>query len=344
MTTRRDFLKGMGVATGAAILGAPSILRAQQVHRWRVQTLWAAADVPQRLFAEFCETVKKRTNGRLEITPFAAGSVVGAFETLDAVSNNVLQGQSTYPGYWAGKEPALAVIGDFAWGYTDPSQQDKWFQEKGGLDMLRQAYGKYNAYTIGCTWWGVESLSAKKPLRNMSDFKGIKHRGAQGIAAETIAKMGASIVVIPGGEAYSALEKGVVDCVDWATISINKKAGFFEVARYATYPGFHSMPCQDFTVSKEAWKALPDDVKGIVEKTWREFSPHQVRQIAEDDQKAAAELKQKGVELIAWSKDELNKARALATTVWDDWAKKSPLARQAVDSQKALLKELKLIA
>jgi len=344
MTSRREFVKAVGTLAGAATLGAPSIVRSQQTQRWRVQTLWAAADVPQQLFASFCDNVKTRTGGRLEITPFAAGSVVGAFETLDAVQNNVLQGQSTYPGYWAGKEPALAVIGDFAWGYQEPAQQDRWLREKGGLDMLRKAYGRSNAYTIGCTWWGVESLSMKKPIRKMEDFKGIKHRGAQGIAAETIAKMGASIVVIPGGEAYSALEKGVVDCVDWATISINQKAGFFEIAKYGTYPGFHSMPVQDFTVNMAAWKALPDDVKGIVEKTWQEFSAEQVKRIAADDTKAAADLKAKGIELIAWSPDELNKARAIAMGIADEWAKKGPLAKQAVDSQKAFLRELKLIS
>ncbi len=344
MTSRRKFLQGITAAAGVAAFGAPAISRAQQTHRWRVQTLWAAADVPQQLFQGFCDNVKKQTNGRLEITPFAAGAVAGPFETLDAVRNNVLQGQSTYPGYWAGKEPALAVIGDFAWMYTAPSQQDRWLREKGGMKMLRQAYAKSNVYTVGTTWWGVESLSMKKPIRRIEDFRGVKHRGAQGIAAETIAKMGASIVVIPGGEAYSALEKGVVDCVDWATISINEKAGFFEIAKYATYPGFHSMPCQDFTVNAAAWKALPDDLKAIVEKAWAEFSVEQVKRIAADDRKAAAELRQKGIELIAWSPDELAKARKIASGVADEWAKKSPLARQAVESQKAFLRELKLLA
>jgi TRAP-type mannitol/chloroaromatic compound transport system substrate-binding protein len=344
MTSRRKFLQGMTAAAGAAVLGAPAIVRAEETHRWRVQTLWAAADVPQKLFQEFCDNVKKRTNGRLEITLFAAGAVTGAFETLDAVSNNVLQGQSTYPGYWAGKEPALAVIGDFAWLYTAPSQQAQWLRDKGGMDLLRKAYARSNVYTIGTTWWGVESLSMKKPIRRIEDFRGIKHRGAQGIAAETIAKMGASIVVIPGGEAYSALEKGVVDCVDWATISINEKAGFFEIAKYGTYPGFHSMPCQDFTVNMAAWKKLPDDVKGIVEKAWAEFSEEQVKRIAEDDRKAAERLRSKGIELISWSPDELAKARKIAAGVADEWAKKSPLARQAVESQKSFLRELKLLA
>ena len=341
---RRTFLKAVAATSTAAFAGMPAIVLGQTTTRWRVQALWGSGEETFKFFQEFCENVKKNTQGRLEIQPFAAGAVVGTFETLDAVSNNVLQGQSTYPGYWAGKEPALAVIGDFAFGYRSPDQQQRWLDDKGGMQMLRQAYSKYNAYTVGCTWWGVESLTSKRAIRRPEDFKGVKHRGAQGIAAETIAKMGASIVVIPGGEAYSALEKGIVDSVDWSTISVNAKMGFFEIAKFATYPGFHSMPIQDFTVNAGAWKALPDQDKAILEKTFREFSASQVSRIAENDKRVAGEVKTKGVELVAWSDADLTRARHMAQGVADEWAAKGPLAKQAVDSQRAFLRELKLLA
>jgi len=341
---RRSLLKAATAATATTLLGAPVLALAQKTIKWRVQVLWGAGEDTYAMFQKFCDNVKKNTGGRMEITPFSAGAIVGTFETLDAVGQNVIQGHSTYPGYFAGKEAALAVIGDFAFGYTEPAQQNAWLYEKGGIDMIRKAYDKFNAHTVGCTWWGVESLSCKVPVRGPDDFKGLKHRGAQGLAAETIAKMGASIVVIPGGEAYSALEKGVVDTVDWSTLSVNNKIGFFEVAKYATYPGFHSMPIQDFTVNKAAWKALPDDIKGIVENTWKEFSAYQVATIAKNDEAIVHEVKKKGVELIDWSDESRRRSRELAHQVWAEWAKKSPLAKQAVESQQAYLREIKLLA
>lgn len=342
--TRRTLLKAASTAAATSVIGAPALALAEKTHKWRIQTLWGAGEDTYKMFQAFCDNIKKNTGGRLEITPFSAGAIVGTFETLDAVGQNVLQGHSTYPGYFAGKEPALAVIGDFAFGYQEPMQQNAWLNDKGGMEMMRAAYSKFNAYTVGCTWWGVESLVCKVPVRRPEDFRGLKHRGAQGLAAETIARMGASIVVIPGGEAYSALEKGVVDTVDWSTLSVNNKIGFFEIARFATYPGFHSMPIQDFTVNKAAWKALPDDVKAIVEKTWADFSQYQVKAIAEHDVAAAEEVKRNGVELISWSDEDRGRARGLAHEVWATWAKKSPLARQAVESQQAYLRELKLLA
>lgn len=343
-TSRRSFIRGATIAAATSAIGMPLVARAQKTTKWKVQALWGAGEDTYAWFQTFCENVKKNTGGQLEITPFPAGAIVGTFETLDAVGQNVIQGHTTYPGYFAGKEPALAVIGDFSFGYTAPHQQDEWLRKKGGMEMLRKAYDKYNAYTVGCTWWGVESLVCKVPVRTPDDFKGLKHRGAQGLAAETIAKMGASIVVIPGGEAYSALEKGIVDTVDWSTISVNNKIGFFEIAKYATYPGFHSMPIQDFTVNKSAWKALPDDVKKTLVDTWDQFGHYQVETIAKNDAIVSKQLADKGIELLNWSEESRQRGRTLAHEVWATWAKKSALSKEAVDSQVAYLREIKLLA
>src|SRR3546814_21000486 len=98
------------------------------------------------------------------------------------------------------------------------------------------------------------------------------------------------------------------------------------------------MPIQDFTVNKAAWKALPDDVKAIVEQTWKEFSAYQVKNIAENDLVVDEEVKKKGVELIAWSDADSLRGRELANEVWAEWEKKRHLATQAVESKQAKLR------
>lgn len=103
------------------------------------------------------------------------------------------------------------------------------------------------------------------------------------------------------------------------------------------------MPIQDLTVNASAWKALPDDVKKIVEKTFLEFDKSQVQRIAQNDEKAAAELKGQGVELVAWSDADLLRGRKLAQDVVDEWARKGPLAKESAESQRAFLRELKLL-
>ncbi len=340
-SSRRKFLKT--AAVGGALAGAPAIVRAQQVTTWRAQTLWSAAELTQKCFEDFCERVKQASNGRLVIQPFAAGSVTGVFESLDAVTAGVLQAQASWPGYWTGKDAGLAVISDFVFGYQHPWQAEAWFYHRGGLQMLRQAYAKYNVYPVGVSWWGVESIVSKKPIERMEDFKGVKFRSPQGMTAEILTKLGASIVVLPGGEVYSALDKGVVDAADWASVSMNQRMGFHDIAKFPTKL-FHSMPIQEFTVNMDAWKRLPDDLKALLHTAVREWTWDQTQRVAVDDLRVVRELAAKGVKALQWPEPEMAKIRALAQRTWEDWSKKTPLAKQAYDSQLAWLKELGVVA
>ena len=65
--------------------------------------------------------------------------------------------------------------------------------------------------------------------------------------------------------------------------------------------------------------------------------------IAIDDIRAIAEMKQKGVTALTWTEEDLNKVRAVAMGIWDEYAKKSPMTKKIIDSQKAWLRELGLI-
>ena len=308
---RRSFLGTSAVAGAAALAGAPALVRAQQATTWRCQSMWSAAELSYKCFEDFCERVKTDSNGRLVIQPFAAGAVTGVFESLDAVTAGVLQAHSSWPGYWTGKDAGLAVISDFVFGYQHPWQAEAWFYHRGGLQMLRTAYAKYNVYPVGVSWWGVESVVSKKPLTKMEDFKGVKFRSPQGMTAEILTKLGASIVVLPGGEVYSALDKGVVDAADWATLSMNQRMGFHEVAKYPTKL-FHSMPVQEFSVNMDAWKKLPDDLKALLSTATREWTWDQIQRIAVDDVRVAKELAAKGVVAATWPDAEQAKIRALA--------------------------------
>ena len=149
--------------------------------------------------------------------------------------------------------------------------------------------------------------------------------------------------MLPGGEVFSALDKGVVDAADWATISMNERMGFHGIAKYPTKV-FHSMPVQEFSVNVAAWKALPDDIKVILHSTAREWTWDQVQRVAVDDVRVLKDLNAKGVKQEIWGDAQMANMRELATKTWEDWSKKSPLAKQAYDSQLAWLKDLGVVA
>jgi len=342
MKAKKFFITLIALAAAAALLVTPA-LAADKPIKWKCQVFWGAAELSYKTFVDFCARVKVLTNGRLEIAPYPAGAIVPTFECLDALQNNVVQCMHMWPGYFSGKEPGLAAISDLIAGYTHPWQKDAWMYYLGGWDMLNEMYKPYGAYTVGWMFWGVESLVATKPIRRMEDFKGLKMRVPQGMTAMLMQKLGASVVVLPGGEVYSALDKGVIDGSDWATPSMNQRMGFFQVAKYFNYPGFHSMPVGDFTVNIKEWNKLPDDIKQILKTACREWCWDSVERIAIDDVRAMSEMKDKGVTALAWSDEDLARVRQVVVEVWDEFGQKSPMAKKVIDSQKDWLRKLGLI-
>jgi TRAP-type mannitol/chloroaromatic compound transport system substrate-binding protein len=268
---------------------------------------------------------------------------VPTFEALDALQDNIIQCFHMWPGYFSGKEPAFAAISDMIAAYSHPWQKEAWMYYKGGMEMLREMYKPYNAYPVGFMFWGVESMVSTKPIRRMEDFKGLKMRVPQGMTAMLMQKLGASVVVLPGGEVYSALDKGVINTSDWATPSMNNRMGFYEIAKYTNYPGFHSMAFGDFTVNLKEWEKLPDDIKAILETATREWCWDSYERIAVEDLKVVKELKDQGVEVIQWTDEDLRAVRMVSREIWDEFAQKSPMTKKVLDSQKAWLKELGLI-
>ena len=177
----------------------------------------------------------------------------------------------------------------------------------------------------------------------MEDFKGVKFRSPQGMTAEILTKLGASIVVLPGGEVYSALDKGVVDAADWATVSMNQRMGFHEIAKFPT-DSFHSMPIQEFTVNMDAWKKLPDDLKALRQHRGARMDLGPDRSASPSTTCASRRSWRRRASRRRWADAEMAKIRALAQKTWEEWSKKTPLAKQAYDSQLAWLKDLGVVA
>ena len=77
---------------------------------------------------------------------------------------------------------------------------------------------------------GVESVPARKPLRTLADFKGVKMRVPEGLGAEIWRRAGVGVVTLPGSEVYTALERGVIEATDWGTLGMNEDLGYHKIA------------------------------------------------------------------------------------------------------------------
>ena len=322
----------------AAFLASP--VMAAKTIKWKIQTYWSPVEESYKAFADACNRVKVLTNGRMEITPYPGGAIVPDFEALEAVQNNILQGMYTWSGYWAGKEPAFAPLTDFGGAYRNIWEVSGFMYYKGGIDMLNELYKPYGLYTIAVASWGVENFVSKYPIRKIEDFKGHKFRAPHGLTADLLADLGAGVVVLPGTEVYSALDKGVIDGMDWATVSMNHRMGFFEIAKYYIDPGIHSLGVNDLTVNQKEWDKLPKDIQEILRVNFRAMGAEKQERIYIDCVKARNEVKAMGIEAVSWTPEERARLMKEFEQIWKKWGNKSPMARKVVDAHAAWVKAL----
>ncbi|MCC7273806.1 MAG: TRAP transporter substrate-binding protein [Alphaproteobacteria bacterium] len=343
MISRRQFATMAGAAAVTAGAGVAAPAQAQQVTRWKMQSMWQAGTINQKVFEDYCARVKVMTNGRLDIESLAVGTIVAYTETLDAMQNGILDSHQSGGPYFSGKEPALALIGDLNGGYETPYQMQMWFEYGGGLELAREIYKRFNIHYVGPVWWGVESVPAKRALRTLADFKGVKMRVPEGLGAEVWRRAGVGVVTLPGSEVYTALERGVIEATDWGTLGMNQDLGYHKIAAHPLYPGFHSMPSAEVAVALPKWNALSKDLQVILEVATRDFARDMIQRIAMEDIKVVEQAKAQGIEIVNWPAEERKKFRKLAQEAWTDWGKKSPMAKRVLDSQVAFLKKLELI-
>jgi TRAP-type mannitol/chloroaromatic compound transport system substrate-binding protein len=328
------------IAAISLVLASNAVLAAEAQWKWKTQLLWSPQETPYKMFEQFVKDIKEVTGGRLEIQPFPGGAVVPNTDALDAVKNNVLQAMWQGPVYFSGKNPAMAALGELTMAWEHPMDLDMFMYKGGGLEMLRDFYKPFGVHAVVSIIYGMESYPSKKPLRRLEDFKGLKIRVPQGMEAELLTKLGASVIVLPGTEVYSALDKGVIDATNWSTPSMNDKLGYHKIAPYFTYPGWHSMPINDFSVNEREWSKLPADVKAILETGLRRFTLDLMETVIMEDLQTVQEARARGATPIAWTSEEKFRIRKEARAVWAEWKKKSPQTQKAIELQETFLRKM----
>ena len=325
----------------AALAVAPAL---GQEHNLRVQTHYPSETINGRNAAIFAADVERMSGGRLKFEMFYSSAITGgnAIETFDAAASGILDADMTGGNYQGGKDHAFQFVGDLLGAYNTPWQQEAWLKFGGGRELADELYHPYNMHLV-CWWWpGPESLSSTKPLRSFNDIKGWKFRSPDGLEPKIFQELGASPVVMGFGEVFNALNTGIIEGADASSLANNKGLGIYDIAKHATFPGFHSMPADHFAVNKEKWDSLPDDLRAIIEVACEKLSTRSALDNFVANYDTAKELREQGVTLHAWSPDDLKQYRAGALKAWDEWAD-TPIAKKLAASHRAFMKRIDLI-
>ena len=320
---------------------------AQTTIEWRMQSLHPAGTPGYEIFRDyFVPKVERMSGGRLVIKPFAADSIIKNKEVLDGVAAGSFEAGQQSPAYWTGKDAAFVFIRNASAGFERFWQYDAWLNVGGGMELAREVYAEQGVHLLGFTLRPGESLHFKEPIRSLEEFRaaGPKVRTIPGIPSDLFAAMGGSPVHISGSEVYSAMDKGIIDVGEWTGLADNYGIGMHEVSDAFLYPSFHSpVGVDDVFVDQEAWNALPDDLKEIVQTAVREWSVYQWEAMYVADAEVLQKYKEAGDEHVMWSEEDMIKVRNMAKEAWAEWGGKSPSAKRVYDSQIRFMEKIGLL-
>ncbi|PCJ71495.1 MAG: ABC transporter substrate-binding protein [Rhodobiaceae bacterium] len=235
---RRSFLTGAGVAaTAAATLSAPAI--ANSTRRLKMVTTWPKNFPGLGVSAErLAARIKALTNEEIEIKVFGAGELVPALEAFDTVASGAADLYNGAEYYWQGKSVAYNFFTAVPFGMT-ANEINAWIYWGGGQKLWDELASGFNIKPFMSANTGVQMGGwFRKEINSLEDFKGLKIR-MPGLGGEVMRRLGAAAVTLPGNEIYQALQAGTIDATEWVGPWNDVAFGFYQVAPYYYWPGFH---------------------------------------------------------------------------------------------------------
>ncbi len=266
MNQRRTVLKA-GLA-GAA-LAAPAIASAQTTFNWKMTSAYGKGtpfymDGPGSA-TDLAKRIDAMSGGRLKIQVFGAGELIPAFEGFDAVRAGTVEMNHANSYFWTGKSTAAQYFTAVPFGLNFQGING-WLYDGGGIDLWNEVYAPFGMVAMPCANTGVQMTGwFKKEITSVADLKGLKMR-IPGLAGKVYAGLGVDVKVLPAGEIFPALERGVIDAAEFVGPFLDRRLGLHKAAKNYYTTGWHEpATVSELLINKAAWTKLPKDLQAVVE-------------------------------------------------------------------------------
>jgi TRAP-type mannitol/chloroaromatic compound transport system substrate-binding protein len=167
--------------------------------------------------------------------------------------------------FWTGKTFAAQYFTAVPFGMNFQGMNG-WLYDGGGIELWNEVYAPFGMVAMPCGNTGVQMTGwFKKEIKTVADLKGLKMR-IPGLAGKVYANLGVDVKVLPGGEIFPALERGVIDAAEFVGPFQDRRLGLQKAAKYYYTTGWHEpATVSELLINKAAWDKLPKDLQAIVQ-------------------------------------------------------------------------------
>ena len=361
---RRDFLTAAAATTAVGLLGGCNESNRQaidyskhpekrenahkniNVNRNRKTKITLATSWPAHFpimgtgVDRFAERVKVASGGTLDIKVYPKNTLIPALAVFDATSSGQIDAFHSGPYYWKGKNSAFSLFSGFPFGMT-AEEINSWMLYGNGMTLWRKLYAKHNLHPL---LGGNTNIQMggwfRKPLKSLEDMKGLKMR-IPGLGGEVFSKLGVNPILLPAGEIYTSLERGVIDATEWVGPALDMKMGFYKVAPYY-YSGWHEPgSVLELTFNQYKWNKLADEHKAIIEMASAQMNVDMASEFHYENMKSLELLKQKGVEIKAYPDDVTSAGKKALVDVLSEQSKLNADFKEVADDIEIFLAQAK---
>jgi len=271
---------------------------------------------------KFAQRVKDISGGSLEIKLYPKNVLVPALAVFDAASAGQIDAFHSGPYYWKGKNSAFSLFSGMPFGFT-AEEVNSWMLYGGGLELWRKQYDRYNLYPL---LGGNTNIQMggwfRKPINSLADMQGLKMR-IPGLGGEVFSKMGVNPILLPAGEIYTSLERGVIDATEWVGPALDMKMGFYKVAPYY-YSGWHEPgSVLELTFNKHVWNKLAFEHQSMIEVASSEMNANMTYKFHAENIHALQKLKSLDVKLLQFPQEVTQAGKTALKEVVEELSQKN---------------------
>lgn len=285
-------------ALALSVFGPPAHAQ-DETHSFTMATGWSGGPLMDIGAQAFADTVEEMSNGRIEIEVFPAGTLGPGLKVSETVANGVADMGHTWAGYDWGQDPTAVLFGGYA-GSFDTERMLHWLYRGGGVE-LQDEWRRENFNLVSMPLFirtAEVFLHSRVPVRTLEDLQGLKLRTA-GAWIEMARELGAAPVTMPGGDVYTALERGTIDATEWGTLWENQAPGFHQVTQYVITPGVHQPTAPfELVISMDAWDGMSEADQALIKRAAFDTTMNAWLTIGQEDAKSLDFYREAGNEII----------------------------------------------
>ena len=316
---RSSVLKVLVIAMFLSVLIVPFQGHAQEkVITLKVANWFPVAHKQTPLLESWGKDLEKRTNGKVKVNYYPAGTLVPAPQSYDAVTKGISDVGNHVLGYTVGRFPLTEVL-DLPLGYPNNTVPTK---------LANAFYAKFKPKEfndVKVLWFHAQAPgivhTKTKPITKLEDLKGMKMR-TYGSNAKLMSLLGGTPVAMPMTDVYDALSRGVAEglmCAYEATEGFR----FGDQLKYSTenYATSYSAVFA-IVMNKDKWNSLPPDIQKIIDTMSKEYIEKYAAMWDDIEISGKAYLVKRGNKINTLSKEEEAKWVEKAQPIFDDYVKK----------------------